>query len=580
MPKSETCAVCSATATKKVIWADGRAYQPSCDEHVKRVQQMLTKKNGAMTELAGVQDLAEAAVRMIDLVSSRVYPGLERKPGGPDNWVEAAKGLPSYIERIAKHLHYERGYSISHAIATAVNTVKRWARGGTVTKHGTTKRVSPATIAKAAAAVASWYAKRKAGALALSDDLLHVIDLTDVSEEFAFDLLEQFEPQDATHIDPAGPRSGTGVGGPDGDTSVDLTLHAILSSMDIEALAERANRIEDPEARDRARQAVLDLAVPRSELTAEKRRQRAKTGAAMPDGSFPIFDKTSLRSAIRLARTPAQRAHVIRRARSLGLMSMIPEKWTMNLTEEFVRVMTQGTIDLASTIAPRNARGLAKDGRRSYRKQGRWRHGFIPVDRAAQEAKAKGSPIAMRRLTRLFGKPKSDGAGSGRVGTRTAGGKKRNPKDVNVSERAAAGSERARDIAHLRKTRFEDSSDAPRAELPKAQKEASKASRIPERARQNWDEIPDSLKTVRNGKRYVLAEFGGKQFVTEWVGGVRETESTPLAKRKVMRTLSSADAANMSQAELRAIAANPRTPESVRKQARAALRDKAREAAK
>ena len=92
--------------------------------------------------------------------------------------------------------------------------------------------------------------------------------------------------------------------------------------------------------------------------------------------------------------------------------------------------------------------------------------------------------------------------------------------------------------------------------------------------------FPKGLLGMPDRQRYVLAEFGGKQFVTEWVGGVRETESTPLAKRKVMRTLSSADAANMSQAELRAIAANPRTPESVRKQARAALRDKAREAAK
>lgn len=104
----------------------------------------------------------EAALYMLDLVASAVYPGLERKPGGPDNWVEETGGLPSYIERIAKHLHYEKGYSISRSIAVAVNTVKRWAAGGTVTEHGTTKRVSPATQAKAAAALASWNAKKAA----------------------------------------------------------------------------------------------------------------------------------------------------------------------------------------------------------------------------------------------------------------------------------------------------------------------------------------------------------------------------------------------------------------------------------
>lgn len=36
------------------------------------------------------------------MVSSKVYPGLDRSP--KENWVDKAGGLPSYIERIAKHL--------------------------------------------------------------------------------------------------------------------------------------------------------------------------------------------------------------------------------------------------------------------------------------------------------------------------------------------------------------------------------------------------------------------------------------------------------------------------------------------
>jgi hypothetical protein len=90
---------------------------------------------------------------------SRMYPGLERKPGGPDNWVEAAGGLPDYIERIAKHLHYEQGFTIAHAIATAVNTVKRWARGGSVVEGGKNK-VTPKTQALAAKALAEWESKK------------------------------------------------------------------------------------------------------------------------------------------------------------------------------------------------------------------------------------------------------------------------------------------------------------------------------------------------------------------------------------------------------------------------------------
>ena len=90
-------------------------------------------------------------MRAIELVKSAVYPDLERVPG-KQNWVDRAGGLPDYIERIAKHLHYEKGMDISRAIATAVATVKRWAAGG--------GDVSAATRAKAAAAVAQWEAKK------------------------------------------------------------------------------------------------------------------------------------------------------------------------------------------------------------------------------------------------------------------------------------------------------------------------------------------------------------------------------------------------------------------------------------
>lgn len=114
-------------------------------------------------------------------VSSDAYPSLERVPG-KQNWVDAAGGLPSYIERIAKHLHYEKGFPISTAIAIAVNTVKRWARAGKVTGGGVeadaknaaggSHHVTPATQAKAAAAVAEWEAKKgKAKAKAIAESV-------------------------------------------------------------------------------------------------------------------------------------------------------------------------------------------------------------------------------------------------------------------------------------------------------------------------------------------------------------------------------------------------------------------------
>lgn len=74
------------------------------------------------------------------------------------NWVDDVGGLPRYIRRIANNL-MKRGFTESRAIATAVNTVKRWARGGPASRGGK-GRVSAKTQAKAAAAVAEWEAKK------------------------------------------------------------------------------------------------------------------------------------------------------------------------------------------------------------------------------------------------------------------------------------------------------------------------------------------------------------------------------------------------------------------------------------
>lgn len=396
------------------------------------------------------------------MVSSHVYPDLERKPGGPDNWVERAGGLPSFIERIAKHLHYERGMTISHAIASAVNTVKRWARAGSVAKYGDPnhKRVSPATVAKAQKAVAEWNAKRTAGKLNLSEVEFYMIDLVEEHE------------------------TGAASGG-----------SATLSNMNLLDLAERAAKIKDDAARTAARQSILDL---------------------------------------------------------------------------------------SSSIPPKNARGRATDGRPSYKKQGKWGHGFVPLDDAAKEAKAKGSPIAMKRMQRLFGKVKAvskvnkPSEPTGRAGGRSGLGRKKDATAVRVKEKNNPVSEKANDVAFLRHSASAQKTNRPDATLPKQNKEASKGGRISARVNQNWDEIPETLKTVRNGKRYVLAEFGGKGYLTEWVGGVKDGTPGDLAARKVMSSITRADALKLSDAQLRAMINNPKTPASVKTILRKAIKTHAK----
>jgi hypothetical protein len=91
-------------------------------------------------------------------VPSDAYPDLGH---GGKNWVTKAGGLPRYIERIAKHLHYEKGFTESAAIATAVNLVKKMCATGDVNWPGI-QHVKPPSQAEACAAVAEWEAKKKA----------------------------------------------------------------------------------------------------------------------------------------------------------------------------------------------------------------------------------------------------------------------------------------------------------------------------------------------------------------------------------------------------------------------------------
>lgn len=82
------------------------------------------------------------------------------------NWVEKVGGLPRYIKRIAKHLKKKMGES--HAIATAVNVVKKMCASGDLNYPGKQK-VNEKSRAEACAAVAEWEEK-KARASAETED--------------------------------------------------------------------------------------------------------------------------------------------------------------------------------------------------------------------------------------------------------------------------------------------------------------------------------------------------------------------------------------------------------------------------
>jgi hypothetical protein len=87
---------------------------------------------------------------------------LERKPGGPDNWIERlpagmrAAWNRSIIYRAAVHMNRERGMPVGMAIASAINWAKHICRTGDVKQWKGPQAVNPKSVAECCAAVALW----------------------------------------------------------------------------------------------------------------------------------------------------------------------------------------------------------------------------------------------------------------------------------------------------------------------------------------------------------------------------------------------------------------------------------------
>jgi hypothetical protein len=71
----------------------------------------------------------------------------------------------------------------------------------------------------------------------------------------------------------------------------------------------------------------------KKDYNAKQRRAMAGRGLAMPDGSYPIVNEQDLKNAIqsfgRASDPAATKRHIIRRARALGLVKLLPEDWNI-----------------------------------------------------------------------------------------------------------------------------------------------------------------------------------------------------------------------------------------------------------
>lgn len=81
--------------------------------------------------------------------------------GTHHNWVTEQGGLPRYIERIACHLHFDKGKDVGVAIAIAVNVVKRMCATGDLNFPGA-QQVNAGSKSEACDAVAEWERKKAA----------------------------------------------------------------------------------------------------------------------------------------------------------------------------------------------------------------------------------------------------------------------------------------------------------------------------------------------------------------------------------------------------------------------------------
>jgi len=70
------------------------------------------------------------------------------------------------------------------------------------------------------------------------------------------------------------------------------------------------------------------------DYNSQERQRMAEMGQAMPDGSFPIKTRMDLSNAIqsvgRAADYEKAKRHIIRRARQLNLVSMLPQDWNVS----------------------------------------------------------------------------------------------------------------------------------------------------------------------------------------------------------------------------------------------------------
>lgn len=94
---------------------------------------------------------------------------------------------------------------------------------------------------------------------------------------------------------------------------------------------------EDEDEKKKKKKKEEDPEVTKREFSADKRRELAEKGQALPDGSFPIVNKSDLSNAIqafgRAGDKEKAKRHIIKRAKALGAAEMLPDDWQVSKSD-------------------------------------------------------------------------------------------------------------------------------------------------------------------------------------------------------------------------------------------------------
>jgi len=136
-----------------------------------------------------------------------------------------------------------------------------------------------------------------------------------------------------------------------------------------------------------AAEEIAALAATKADLSAAGRKKAAASGAAMPDGSYPINTKADLRKAIKaVGRGGADhdkiRKHIIDRAKALGLEALVPDNWN---ADGSLKAGDTGTADKADAERIAKAEQILRDARALAPTLAKADDGGTPADGAGED---------------------------------------------------------------------------------------------------------------------------------------------------------------------------------------------------